>query len=240
MFLGPLYDFTDNAFSVENVDIFIRLLACSNSCTAASLRAHSFPLCNLSRSRLGGAMVGPKTGRPAGAAGPASRLPSPTFSSHHRPTKTSFERWVRRTIVCRVAKPVFRITGAVPKDRNSGGQLRQFHGVNYPRIIREIQQSNKLTTDQKVCGSSPYGCGGTRTLVRPPARQRPRRAKAIFVEPRGSGDNPYGCGGTRTLVVWEARPGGCMFLNVREVTPFARLLPLDAHLIVDLRKLAKP
>ena len=105
MFLGPLYDFTDNAFAVENVDIFIGLLACSNSCTAASLRAHGFPLCNLSRSRLGGAMVGPKTGRPAGAAGPASRLPSPTLSSHHRPTKTSFERRVRRSIVCRVAKP---------------------------------------------------------------------------------------------------------------------------------------
>jgi hypothetical protein len=42
MFLGPLYDFTDNAFAVENVDIFIRLLACSNSCTAASLRAPVF------------------------------------------------------------------------------------------------------------------------------------------------------------------------------------------------------
>jgi hypothetical protein len=38
--------------------------------------------------------------------------------------------------------PVFRITGAVPQDRNSGGQLRQFHGVNYPRIIREIQQQS--------------------------------------------------------------------------------------------------
>ena len=60
MFLGPLYGFTDNAFAVENVDIFIGLLACSNSCTAASLRAPSFPLCNLSRWRLGGAMVGPK------------------------------------------------------------------------------------------------------------------------------------------------------------------------------------
>jgi hypothetical protein len=73
MFLGPLYDLTDTVFAVEDIDIFNRLLASSNSCTAASLRASSFPLCNLSRSRLGGAMVGPKTGRPAGAAGPAGR-----------------------------------------------------------------------------------------------------------------------------------------------------------------------
>jgi hypothetical protein len=140
MFLGPLYDFTDNAFSVENVDIFIRLLACSNSCTAASLRAHSFPLCNLSRSRLGGAMVGPKTGRPAGAAGPASRLPSPTLSSHHRPTKTSFERRVRRSIVCRVAKP------SIPYHRSgpARSKLRRATSVISRRqFIREIQQQSK-------------------------------------------------------------------------------------------------
>jgi hypothetical protein len=31
MFLRPLYDFTDNVFSLEDVDIFIRLLASSNS-----------------------------------------------------------------------------------------------------------------------------------------------------------------------------------------------------------------
>ena len=33
MFLGPLYDFTDNVFAVEDIDIFIRLLASSNSRT---------------------------------------------------------------------------------------------------------------------------------------------------------------------------------------------------------------
>ena len=139
MFLGPLYDFTDNAFSVENVDIFVRLLAYSNSCTAASLRAHSFPLYNLSRSRLGGAMVGPKTGRPAGA-GAASRLPSPTLSSHHRPTKTSFERRVRRSIVCRVAKP------SIPYHRSgpARSKLRRATSVISRRqFIREIQQQSK-------------------------------------------------------------------------------------------------
>ena len=51
MFLGPLYDLTDNVVAFEDVDIFIRLLASSNSCTAASLRAQ-FSICNLFRSRL--------------------------------------------------------------------------------------------------------------------------------------------------------------------------------------------
>jgi hypothetical protein len=86
-------------------------------------------------------------------------------------------------------------------------KLRRVISVTSRRqFIRDLSEKfnhreKTLTTDQKVWGSSPYGCEGTRIRrggIRPPTRKRHRWAKPISWSPAKGGGNPYGCGGTRT------------------------------------------